>query len=102
MHLADTFDATVCSGFFTDDRLAGDIYEFSSCDLALCKGLTELFCSFVEGDDVVPGGLTAVIMIDGKREACRRTVVSGAEPWVSAKISPQLHLLYSLARLRRT
>jgi len=99
MHLADTFDATVCSGFFTDDRLAGDIYEFSSCDLALCKGLTELFCSFVEGDDVVPGGLTAVIMIDGKREACRRTIVSGAEPWVTAEISPQMYCLYSLARL---
>jgi hypothetical protein len=93
MHLADTFDATACSGFFTDDRLAGDIYEFSSCDLALCKGLTELFCSLVEGDDVVPGSFAAVLRIDRKREACCGTVVSGAEPWVSTEISPQLHLL---------
>src|SRR5688500_9861896 len=77
--------ATIRLWFFTNDGLAGDIDKFSFCDLTLLEGLLQLSCRFIEGDDIVPDCLAAVLRIDGEREACGGAIISAAEPRVTTQ-----------------
>jgi hypothetical protein len=82
--LTSTFDTTACLRLFNNDRLTCDINWLAFCDLTFFEGLMELSCSLVKSDNVVPGGLAPILRVDRKREACCGTIISGAEPRVTA------------------
>src|SRR4051794_13712385 len=89
-----------CRWLLANDALSGDINKASSYDLPLIEGLPKLLCGVIKRNNVVPGGFTAVLWVDSKREACCRTIVSSAEPRVAAKSANEL-LLRCLWRCSR-
>src|SRR4051812_22529074 len=90
MKLSGSSDPSICPWFFNNNRFSADIDKLSSSDLTMVKGLMKLLCSVIKRNDVVPLCLAAAFLTYPQREACCRTVIPGAEPWVTTESS--LHL----------
>jgi hypothetical protein len=97
--LAGLFDSAIVSRLLSYNRSTGHVDKLAFRDLLSVEGLTQLLITLTKRHDIVPGGLAAFLRVDRKREASRRTILTGSKPRVTAETATQHDLGYSLARL---